>query len=91
MSRIGRPKGSKNHKVDQVDAGLEQTRCRRCGSTRRSQYYNKRTLKVGNQMKDGLPFNRTTWRRTKCLDCGQFRDDITRDLVPDKLANSSAE
>ena len=91
MSRIGRPKGSKNHQADQVDAGLEVTQCRKCGSTRRSEYYNKRTLRVGNQMKDGVPFNRTTWRRTKCLECGQFRDDITRDFVPAGARNEGAE
>ena len=78
----GRPKGAKNGHPDHVDAGLEVTRCRQCGSERRSEYHNKREEDVGGLEKDGVAYNRVTWRRTKCLDCGQVRDDITRDFVP---------
>jgi nitrate reductase cytochrome c-type subunit len=27
--------------------------------------------------RDGNVFEKVTWRRTKCLDCGQHRDDRT--------------
>lgn len=69
----GRPKGSSNHDVDQADTAA--SRCR-CGSTRRSAYFNRRELDVaGVDPQTGQPYTSIIIRRTRCEDCGQHRDD----------------
>jgi hypothetical protein len=72
----GRPKGSKNHDVDTVDA--PPTACRKCKSTRRAPYWNKRVVEVsGVDSITGQVYTAIVYRRTMCEDCGQHRDDRT--------------
>lgn len=68
----GRPKGSTGGNVDVIT--VEPSRCRRCGSTRRSDYYGK-TEQAFRGEHNGQPFTHIVRRRTKCLDCGQIRVD----------------
>ena len=68
----GRPKGSTNADADVIT--VEPSRCKRCGSTRRGDYYGK-TEQAFQGVQDGLPFTHIVRRRTKCLDCGQVRID----------------
>ena len=70
--RPGRPKGSTNADPD-VNT-VEPSRCQRCGSTRRGDYYGK-TEQAFQGVQNGLPFTHIVRRRTKCLDCGQVRID----------------
>ena len=70
--RPGRPKGSTNTDADVVH--VEPSRCRRCGSTRRGDYYGK-TEQAFCGKHNGQPFTHIVRRRTKCLDCGQVRID----------------
>ncbi len=46
-----------------------------CGSTRRAPYSNVRTHDCPGETPDGVAYSRVVWRRTRCLDCGQARDD----------------
>ena len=77
----GRPKGQGNYDVDTVRA--EPTRCRRCGSTNRTRYTNTRVRFISGTDFQGRPYSRMIWRRTQCLHCGQYRDDIARVYEPD--------
>ena len=82
----GRPKGSRNHQVDTVDA--PPTACKKCGSTRRTPYTNKRELPIrGVCIVTRQPYTSIVLRRTSCVDCGQYRDDrtlINQSLRPGK-------
>lgn len=72
----GRPPGAKNRDVDQVDA--PPTACKKCGSTRREPYANRRELPIhGVCNVTGQPYTSIVYRRTSCSDCGQYRDDRT--------------
>ena len=72
--RPGRPKGSKGGSVDLIT--VEPSRCNRCGSTRRSDYYGK-TEQAFQGEHNGQPFTHIVRRRTRCLDCAQTRIDRT--------------
>jgi len=75
---MGRPKGSKNHQPDYVPAPLP--RCQRCGSTRRTNYSRRIIIKASDGVdEDGDTFFRCVRRRTRCLDCGQERDEQSRE------------
>jgi hypothetical protein len=75
-TKKGRPKGSGNREVDQVEAPA--TACTKCGSTRREPYFNKRVIETaGIDPKTGQGYTAIVYRRTICSDCGQFRDDRT--------------
>jgi len=75
--KAGRPRGSKACPVDVVIVQPAST-CRRCGSARRVPYWNPRTHEANG--------TKTTWRRTRCLDCHQVRDDKTIEKIrPDEL------
>lgn len=65
--RRGRPRGAKTERPPVVEHEL--TTCPRCSSTNRSAYFNHREHVI-----DG---KRHVWRRTRCEDCGQLRDDKT--------------
>ena len=73
----GRPKGSRNRNVDVVE--VIESRCEKCGSGERENYINKRTLPLSGRTMDGRLYTSVTWRRTRCLKCGQWRDDKTYD------------
>ena len=70
--RPGRPKGSGHPPADVIT--VDPSRCRRCGSTRRSDYYGK-TEQAFRGEHNGQPFTHIVRRRTRCLDCGQLRVD----------------
>jgi hypothetical protein len=65
----GRPPGAKNIKEY---ADVVPSRCKKCGSSRRSPYHNAR---YDDHTGEGLPFVGIHYRPCKCLDCGQARID----------------
>src|SRR4051812_14303291 len=72
----GRPKGSANREGDVVDSPV--TSCQKCGGTRRAPYFNLRVIPTsGIDRATGQVYVAVQYRRTKCLDCGQHRDDRT--------------
>lgn len=73
--RPGRPAGSTTKEVPV--ATVATSSCAKCGSTKRSAYFNRRTIENAGRTADGTPYKRIVWRRTKCLSCGQVRDDRT--------------
>jgi hypothetical protein len=75
----GRPKGSTRTVPDFVN--VEPSRCKRCGSTRRSDYYGK-TEQAFQGEYNGRPYTHIVRRRTKCLGCGQIRIDRTYENRP---------
>lgn len=91
----GRPKGSKNKPkpaiaIDQVVYVIP-GRCNRCGSTGRTPYKgHRRVMKRKGTAPDGKPYNRKTWRDTKCLNpkCRQSRVDIVLEYIPEEKNTS---
>ncbi len=66
-----------NNSVPTVEAdGKPRTRCPKCLSIRRDKY--NRVVKRGiiGVLADGTEYDTVTWRRTKCLSCGQCRIDM---------------
>lgn len=72
-AKQGRPKGAKTVDKPESVAGL--TRCRACNSTERERYTNPRSVASCGIDPDGKPYNRITWRNTRCKNCGQVRVD----------------
>ena len=86
LPKRGRPAGSKNAEVDLAD--VELTACAKCSSTEREPYFNRRDLPIqGNHPKTGKPYTKIIVRRTRCLGCGQTRDD--RHFVNEPRGRSS--
>lgn len=56
---------------------VEPSRCPECGATDREDYNNTVTREIPGVLPDGRPYCRVTWRRTRCLACGQHRIDKT--------------
>jgi predicted Zn-ribbon and HTH transcriptional regulator len=54
---------------------VQPSACRVCGSTDRAAYHNVRALDFPGETPDGRKYSRVVFRRTKCLACGQVRDD----------------
>jgi hypothetical protein len=82
----GRPKGSPNRDVHQVDAPA--SRCGKCDSTRRGAYFNVREMPYAGVCNvTGQVYTSIVIRRCECLDCGQFRDD--RQLVNEPAAEAA--
>jgi hypothetical protein len=73
----GRPKGAKT--APTVHALAQPSRCPRCGSSKRSEYYNRREVAFSGVFQE-QPYNRVVYRRCKCTDCGQHRIDRTYEL-----------
>jgi hypothetical protein len=70
----GRPKGAATKRPPQKD--VHASRCIKCQSTERSEYFNRRELAIaGLHPQTGEPYTSIVIRRTRCLDCGQLRDD----------------
>ena len=65
---------------------VQPSRCPKCGSTNRGQYHQVRNfnMKCANTDDKGQLYNRVTWKRTKCRDCGQSRVDRFREYDPPK-------
>lgn len=71
-TKAGRPTGAKTNKAPPVTG--EKTRCPACGSTDRDPYF--ATVEHAIEgIRDGRPHTHIVWRRTKCRDCGQIRQD----------------
>lgn len=68
----GRPAGSKTVKLPPVTG--EKTRCQACSSTEREPYWATIEHPIDG-VKDGKPYTHVVWRRTKCRNCGQHRQD----------------
>ena len=71
--RKGRPPGATNKTIRTVT--LERTTCPRCGSVERVPYYNIRRSRIAGHTLAGRIYEGITWRRTRCTDCDQHRDD----------------
>lgn len=76
-AKKGRPVGSPNREVDVVQAVA--TSCKKCGSTQRSPYVNRRVMHVSGVEANGKTYKTVIWRRCQCLGCGQWRDDVSRE------------
>lgn len=60
------------------------SRCRKCQSTRRTEYSNTRRREIdGVEPGTHKPFSAVVWRNCKCLDCGQARVDRTYEYTPE--------
>ena len=67
-----KPKKPRSRNVPVVQA--EVTACGACGSTDRQPYFNVRERAIAG-VRDGKPFTHVLWKRTRCTNCGQIRDD----------------
>lgn len=76
----GRPAGSPNEQAVQTTVPI--SRCPKCGSTERVPYYNRRERAISGVTPDGHPYTHVVWRRTRCENCGQVRDDRTYEQRP---------
>lgn len=86
----GRPKGATTKRPPQSEAPA--SRCIKCHSTERSAYFNHREVKVaGLNAQTGEPYTSIVIRRTKCLCCGQHRDDRQFRYEPKKQKASSGK
>jgi uncharacterized Zn finger protein len=74
--RPGRPKGSINVK-DIVE--VEASRCKKCGSSRRTKYENAVRRDYAGM---GLAFVAIIYRTCRCEDCGQARRDQEKVYAP---------
>ena len=79
--RPGRPKGSGNPPAAVIT--VEPSRCPRCGSTRRGDYYGK-TEQAFQGEHNGQPFTHIVRRRTMSLDCRQTRVDRAYENRPER-------
>lgn len=80
-TELGRPPGAENRAYDTVDKTV--TRCKKCGSTDRSEYKKRHEDKLNitlNSPVDGHPYNVIIYQRCKCLACGQWRKDRSYEL-----------
>jgi len=68
--------------ISRDQSTAEPSRCRRCLSTKRSEYRRPPEVHHLSGIRDGKPFNRIEYRLTKCLDCGQHRRDISYHYSP---------
>lgn len=71
----GRPKGAKTQDVETVE--VQQTTCPKCGSSRRSSYIGTPRHVDCSGERDGLIYTSVTFRRCRCLSCGQLRTEKT--------------
>ncbi len=77
----GRPQGATNRQYDVVDKVI--TSCRRCGSTDRSEYKNRREVAspvVSIDPKTNREFNVVIYQACQCLECNQWREDRSVEL-----------
>jgi hypothetical protein len=61
--------------AEKITCVLPLSCCPSCGSAKREDYHNVRRLPFGGITPDGRAYTHVIWRRTRCLDCGQARDD----------------
>lgn len=79
----GRPAGSPNNPSPIVVCALPNCPRRGCGSTDR-EVLRKVRERVAPGMHDGQPYNRTVWRRVRCLACRQVYVLISYELAPEE-------
>jgi len=71
----GRPAGTSSEMSPPVADVHPRSRCPKCGSDRRSQYWSKMVQEVAGTLADGRSYARIVRRRCRCLDCRQVRID----------------
>ena len=81
-AKQGRPRGAKTVDKPESVAGL--TRCKACHSTERERYTNSRSVSTCGIDPEGKPYNRVTWRNTRCKNCGQVRVDKSYEQITEK-------
>lgn len=74
--RPGRPKGATNVRTV---VEVQPSRCRTCGSSRRTKYENPVRIDYSGS---GLEFVAVILRTCRCLDCGQARRDQEKEYAP---------
>jgi hypothetical protein len=74
--RPGRPKGSSN--ITTI-VEVQPSRCRTCGSSRRTKYENSERRDYSGM---GLEFEAIIYRSCRCQDCGQARRDQEKVYAP---------
>ena len=81
----GRPPGSKTKQYDVTEKTL--TACKRCRSTKRAAYGKRSVLDFVNTQvnpTDDQEYNRLKRYPTHCLECGQHRIDLVREMRPEE-------
>ena len=79
--KSGRPEGAKT--AERLTVDTVRTRCPSCGSTEREEYKDSPTYIQGDgTAPDGMPYSGVYLRKTKCLTCGQHRNDREYEYVP---------
>jgi len=71
----GRPPGTPSEMSPPVADLQARSRCPKCGSDRRTQYWSKQIQEFAGILPDGRRYGRIVRRRCRCLDCGQVRID----------------
>jgi hypothetical protein len=69
----GRPAGS--HNEQPITTVIQRSRCRKCGSTDRTDYWGKRIQNYAG-IHDGREFRQIIRQRCRCRKCGQLRVDM---------------
>ena len=78
--KVGRPAGRKSDMAPPVVEVQPASRCPKCGSPDRSEYWGKHIQSCAGVLADGRAYGRIVRRRCRCLACGQIR--IDKDYVP---------
>ena len=71
----GRPAGTPSEMSPPVADLQARSRCPKCGSDRRTQYWSKLIQAFAGTLPGGRRYRRIVRRRCRCLDCGQVRID----------------
>lgn len=76
----GRPKGSPN---TSSQVHVLPSRCETCGSTKRGPYNGHKVISEYAGNHEGQEYTHIIRRRCQCLDCGQWRIDLSFENHPD--------
>lgn len=79
----GRPVGGGQIATKEVvsETIAQESRCKVCGCTDRSNYFN-----ITTHEHDGV---RTEWKTTKCLQCEQLRRDIFKTKIVQSISSAN--
>ena len=75
INKGGRPAGVKSEKDPPVVELVTPSRCPRCGSGKRSDYWSRHVQEFAGVLPDGRPYTRIVRQRCRCSNCGQIRVD----------------
>ena len=75
----GRPKGAKTMDIEVVE--VELTTCPKCGSSHKSPFFGTPRHVPASGDHDGQQYTSVTFRRCRCLKCGQVRFEKTFNYV----------